>query len=219
MGGLAEFMRTVVGILGVTHDPILQAQYHYPLALMEELIQEFSPQVICGEVHPKSWSLYLEKGNGAGILGETQGEYSQLIFPLCQNRGIEFVPIDWFEEDLFQMGPFDGFDAATQTQLREDLAGWNCRQRLTWDRGPIPFNCPDYDVVTEEMYEWLHHVNPEVQTIQWNVRHCIMMARVKAALKANPGHRILCIHGADHNYWYHRTLKTQQDIDLIYPLR
>ncbi|MHB1954979.1 MAG: hypothetical protein ACYCOU_14680, partial [Sulfobacillus sp.] len=42
----------VVGILGVTHDPQIQAKYQYPLSLMEELIQEFAPDVICGEVHP-----------------------------------------------------------------------------------------------------------------------------------------------------------------------
>lgn len=212
-------MRTVVGILGVTHDPILQAQYHFPLALMDELIQEFSPQVICGEVHPKSWRLYQETGNGAGILGETQNEYSQLIYPLCQNRGIDFIPVDWFEEDLFQMGPFDGFDSDTQTRLRTTLQEWNRRQLLTCDRGRIPFNSLDYDAVTEAMYAWLHDVNPDVQTIQWTIRHAIMLARVTAVIKGNSGCRILCIHGADHNYWYLRTLKSRQDIDLIYPLR
>lgn len=95
----------VVGILGMTHDEEMQRKYHFPLSLLEELIEEFNPDVICGEVHPSSWDLYLNTGEPSGILGETQNEYPHLIFPICQEKGIEFVPVNWFEEDVFEEGP------------------------------------------------------------------------------------------------------------------
>ncbi|MBD7962771.1 hypothetical protein [Fictibacillus norfolkensis] len=63
----------VVGILGMTHDEEMQKKYNYPLSLVEELIIEFKPDVICG-VHPLSWELYLNNGVPQGILGETQKE-------------------------------------------------------------------------------------------------------------------------------------------------
>lgn len=210
---------TVVGILGVTHDPQMQAKYHYPLSLMEELIQDFAPDVICGEVHPQSWLLYVETGEPYGILGETQEEYPRLIFPFCERHGVKFVPVNWFEADVFDTGPFDRFDAATQHRLEQELAQWNQKQRATWNQGRIPFNSSTYDSVTQDLYTWLQAVNPEVQNIRWNARHDIMLARVDKAISQHPGERILCIHGADHNYWYQRALGERSDIELVYPLR
>lgn len=210
---------TVVGILGVTHDPEIQAKYHYPLSLMEELLQEFAPDVICGEVHPESWRLYAETGNPDGILGETQKEYPEVIYPFCERHGVEFVPVNWFEADVFDGGPFDRFDETARQRLEGELQVWNTRQMATSHRGRIPFNSAAYDAVTEGLYAWLEGVNPAVQNIQWNARHYIMMARVEKAIADHPGKRILCIHGADHNYWYNRVLRERSDIMLVYPLR
>jgi hypothetical protein len=64
------YILAVVGILGMTHDEEMQKKYNYPLSLVEE----FKPDVICGEVHPLSWELYLNNGDPQGILGETQKE-------------------------------------------------------------------------------------------------------------------------------------------------
>ena len=158
-------MGTVVGILGVTHDPEMQATYHYPLSLMEELIRQFGPDVICGEVHPRSWRLYVETGQPYGILGETQEEYPQLIFPYCESRGVKFVPVNWFEEDVFDEGPFDRFNADTQQRLQRELTHWNNKQLATWDRGRIPLNSSAYDRVTQDMYSWLHEVKVASSTL------------------------------------------------------
>jgi hypothetical protein len=210
---------TVVGILGMTHDEEMQKKYKYPLSLVKELILEFNPNVICGEVHPQSWELYINEGKPHGILGETQGEYPNLIFPLCQDKGIEFVPVNWFEEDVFDEEVFDRFENNTKKQLEEELTKWNQKQLSTWNKGNIPLNSFDYDDITNDMYNWLHSVNPDVQNIVWNARHYIMVARVKNAVKKYPSKKILCIHGADHNYWYYQALKNEKGIELVYPLR
>ncbi|WP_370551004.1 hypothetical protein [Halobacillus sp. GSS1] len=212
-------MLAVVGILGMTHDEAMQKKYNYPLSLVEELIGEFNPDVICGEVHPESWKLYLNEGEPFGILGETQNEYPNLIYPLCEERGIEFVPINWFEEDVFEEEPFDKFDYETRKRLENELRQWNDKQLSTWDNGKIPLNSPEYDTITKEMYTWLQTINPDVQNIVWNARHYIMLARVKNTIKEYQDKRILCIHGADHNYWYNQSLKKIDDIELVYPLR
>ncbi|BCB05204.1 hypothetical protein [Bacillus sp. KH172YL63] len=209
----------VVGILGMTHDEEMQRKYHFPLSLLEELIEEFNPDVICGEVHPSSWDLYLNTGEPSGILGETQNEYPHLIFPICQEKGIEFVPVNWFEEDVFEEGPFDQYDAETKSKLEKELESWNVKKLSAWNKGNIPFNSFEYDAITNEMYSWLYSMNPDVQNIVWNARHYIMAARVKNAAKKYPDKRILCIHGADHNYWYYQSLKAEKDIELVYPIR
>lgn len=212
-------MLTVVGILGVTHDPEMQEKYHYPLSLMQQLIQEFTPEVICGEVHPQSWRLYRETGRPYGMWEEVQEEYPRLIFPYYESHGVEFVQVNWFEEDVFDVGPFDRFDPETRQHFEQEWQAWNQQQMATWSHGRIPFNSVSYDDVTERMYKWLETINPAVQRIQWNARHDIMLARVQRAIAHNPGKRILCIHGADHNYWYNRVLRGRADIELVYPLR
>ncbi|WP_257348692.1 hypothetical protein [Pseudalkalibacillus decolorationis] len=210
---------TIVGILGMTHDEEMQRKYQYPLSLVKEFILEFDPDVICGEVHPDSWELFIEEGKPNGIIGETQDEYPNLIFPLCQERGIKFVPVNWFEPDVFDEEPFDKFPEGEQQRLVAELYQWNEKQLATWNDGSIPLNSKKYDQVTSEMYDWLFEINPDVQNIVWNIRHFIMTARVKNVVKENAGKRILCIHGADHNYWYYKALKDVKEIELKYPLR
>ncbi|WEG14497.1 hypothetical protein PU629_09125 [Pullulanibacillus sp. KACC 23026] len=152
-------------------------------------------------------------------MGETQPEYPKLIFPLCEENDINFVPINWFEEDIFEEEPFDKFDYNTKMQLEERLDMWKDKQLSKWNQSDIPLNSLEYDDITKEMYSWLHSINPEVQNIVWSTRHYIMVARVKNAIKRYPNKRILCIHGADHNYWYYQSLKNEESIKLIYPLR
>ncbi|MGM7685274.1 hypothetical protein ACSVDA_24530 [Cytobacillus sp. Hm23] len=53
---------TTVGVLGITHEEEWQEKYHLLLSLIEELLNEFNPDVICGEVHPDSWDLYIREG-------------------------------------------------------------------------------------------------------------------------------------------------------------
>ncbi|MDX8366117.1 hypothetical protein [Cytobacillus sp. IB215665] len=52
---------TAVGMLGMTLDGEWQEKYHLPLSLIEKLINEFNPDVICGEVHTDSWDPYIRE--------------------------------------------------------------------------------------------------------------------------------------------------------------
>ena len=212
-------MSTVVGILGVTHDRQLQKRMGYSRGLLDSLIREFQPNVLCGEVHPQSWKLYLNTGNAQGFLGETQDEYPDVVFPLCREADIKFVPVNWFEEDVFQEGIFDRFGEECQRRLQHIHDQWTERQLAVAKTGPIPLNSFPYDGVTRQLYEWLESVNPAVHHVVWTARHYVMVARVRRAIASHPGARILCVHGADHNYWYYQSLRGEPGIDLVYPLR
>ncbi|WP_253806022.1 hypothetical protein [Paenibacillus sp. Cedars] len=88
---------TTVGILGVTHDEGLRQKYNLTLDVIKELILEFEPDVICGEVLPSSWKQYQQDRSHRGYWGEPASEYWDLIFPLCEEKKYEFVPMDWVE--------------------------------------------------------------------------------------------------------------------------
>ncbi|CAG7633618.1 hypothetical protein ACFQI7_18420 [Paenibacillus allorhizosphaerae] len=88
---------TTLGILGVTHDNDLRVKYGLTLDFIKELILEFHPDVICGEVLPESWERYMADKTYKQYWGMPASEYWELIFPLCEEHGIPFVPVDWAE--------------------------------------------------------------------------------------------------------------------------
>jgi hypothetical protein len=75
-----------LGNLGTTHDPAYRVRYHYPLVL-RDLILEFNPSVICGEVHPTIWERCRRYGQYEDYWGSPASEYWDLVFPLDDERG------------------------------------------------------------------------------------------------------------------------------------
>ncbi|WP_232277433.1 hypothetical protein [Paenibacillus sp. 481] len=222
-----------VGILGVTHDPMLREKYNFSLDLMKELIVAFNPDVICGEVLPEYWEWYQQdqgsteqdrKSTKRGYRGEPASEYWDLIFPLCEEINIAFEPMDWMELDVWaDFDPFQRYDGAERLALQEELERWQQRQFATVDcsfsSSAIPFNSCEYDIVTKQMYEWLERVNPQAHMFRWICRHLIMIQRIKNAIKKHAGKRMLCIAGADHNYMFVEALRQEKGVHLVYPLR
>ncbi|TDF92994.1 hypothetical protein [Paenibacillus piri] len=210
---------TTVGILGTIHNNDLRDKYRCTLDLYREIIMEFNPDIICGEVHPQSWRRYLENKNERGYWGEPASEYWELIFPLCDEYSIEFVPIDWFELDVWNnFAPFDGFTNEEKIELEKMDDKWFSKQMNTHSCGQIPFNSKEFDDLTKLKYEWLFQINPVSQNFRWIVRNQIMIQRAINSIKANPDKRILCIIGADHNYFFFEEL-IKEAITLKYPLR
>lgn len=142
-----------------------------------------------------------------------------MIFPLCEEQRIPFVPIDWFELDVWNdFDPFNGYDAEARKALEQQDDAWFAKQMETSTYGNIPFNSNEFDQITRMKYEWLYEINPASQTVRWLVRNQIMMQRVKNAIKDHTGKRILCIVGADHNYIFHDEFQNEA-VDWIYPLK
>lgn len=221
---------TTVGILGVMHDERTRNRYGLTLTLIGELIHEFAPDVICGEVLPSSWDLItrgladegywrIAESEHLSYWAEPASEYWRLIFPLCREKDILFVPIDWLELDVWwDFDPFHGFTEPDRLLLEAERASWHEKQLETYRLGPIPFNSSAYDELARAKHKWLQQVNPDSYNFRWVIRHLIMIQRVKKAINQNPGKRILVVAGADHNYSFYDGLRTEP-IELIYPLR
>lgn len=208
-----------VGILGTIHNAELRNKYGCTLELYKEIILEFKPDIICGEVHPHSWQKYLTNKNDKGYWGEPASEYWELVFPLCEEFRIEFVPIDWFELDVWNhFAPFSGYSDEDKIKLEKMDNEWFSKQMNTYCYGRIPFNSAQFDDLARQKYEWLFRINPVSQNFRWVVRNHIMIQRVMNAVTTYPEKRILCIVGADHNYFFFEEL-SKQSIILKYPLR
>ncbi|MBA2936947.1 hypothetical protein HZF08_01360 [Paenibacillus sp. CGMCC 1.16610] len=211
---------STVGILGVVHDNKLRKRYHLTLEIIKELILEFNPDVICGEVLPDSWEKYKTDPTHRGYWGEPASEYWDLIFPLCEEFKVDFVPIDWVELDVWMdFDPFKNHSELQRSALIAASEQWFQRQLSTWNSSAIPFNSLEYDDITKQKYKWLEQINPESHIFRWECRHLIMIQRINNAINKHLGKRILCIVGADHNHAIYEGLVGNKDIQLVYPLK
>ncbi|WP_240421771.1 hypothetical protein [Paenibacillus periandrae] len=194
--------------------------YDCTIDLYATLITEFNPDVICGEVHPNTWNVYLSDKTKRGFWGEAEDIYYDWIFPYCEENSVVFLPVDWFELDVWNdFDPFLKFEGTQREAFQNKLADWFEQQKRVWNATPIPFNSKQYDDIARQKYKWLYDINTESQIFRWICRNQIMVQRIRNTIKRHPGQRILCIAGADHNYCYYDGLKDLEDITIQYPLK
>ncbi|NGZ74699.1 DUF5694 domain-containing protein [Saccharibacillus alkalitolerans] len=209
-----------IGILGVVHNNELRMQTGLTIELIRELITEFDPDVICGEVLPVSWDRYKREPAERGYWGEPPSEYYDLIFPLCEEKGIDFVPIDWIELDVWNdFDPLRKYEGEARARLEQEDEKWWQRQLEGAGQGNIPFNTAAFDEATRLKYKRMAELDPEAYALRWTHRHLIMVQRIRNAIKRNPDKRILCIVGADHNHLLNEELRRAEGSKVIYPLR
>src|SRR5207244_1466729 len=100
--------------------------------------------------------LYVKDPAYKGYWGEPASEYWELIFPLCAEHSIEFVPVDWAELDVWKdFDPFHIYSGHRRQELSAELERWNQKQLEVSNYGLIPFNSVEYDNIAREKYQWL----------------------------------------------------------------
>jgi hypothetical protein len=206
-----------IGILGTIHNDLeYRKKLGYPIEIMEEAIKDFMPDVICGEVRPEDYEEYCKDKNYNGYLGPF--EYRNLIIPLCEKHGIQFVPVDWFERDLINHS-FDGeFSEAEQKEYEEQIFKIYDDIFKIAQQSEIPFNSFEFNELVKEKQKFQGDKEPIYSIVNWITRNHIMIARIKNAIENNKEKRILCTVGAEHNYFYYEELK-KSGYEVIYPLK
>jgi hypothetical protein len=207
----------IVGILGTIHgDDSFRAQKEYTLEMMKEVIEEFNPDIICGEVRPEDWTKYCNDKNYSGYLGPE--EYRGLIIPYCENEGIEFVPVDWYEEDMVD---WDYMKSHSESEKEKFIKNLEIIYEKIWSIGKkslLPMNSFELDKIIIQKQDLLNSLNPVMHNVYWIARNQLMIERIKKVIENNSSKKILCTVGAEHNYFYYNELK-KLNCKLIYPLK
>ncbi len=207
----------VIGILGTIHgDDDFRQEKGYTLEMIKEAIAGFKPDIICGEVRPEDWSKYCDDNTYSGYLGPS--EYRRLIIPYCKSEGIEFKPVDWFEDDLVD---FDYLQSYSETEKEAIIKELDKKYEKIWKVGKksiLPLNSFELDALIMQKQEWLNTIDPIVYNVNWIARNQIMVERIRKVIEKNSDKRILCTVGAEHNYYYYKELK-KLNLNLVYPLK
>lgn len=208
---------SIVGILGTIHGDLeYRKRLGYPIEFMEKVIKDFKPDIICGEVRPEDWRKYCQDENYNGYLGPY--EYRNLIIPLCEKNSIEFIPVDWFEDDLIEY-PFDGiFSEKEEKEYESQILEKYDEIFKIAQQSEIPFNSFKFNEIVKKKQEFQHEKRPVESKVNWIARNYIMVSRIRKAIEDNKGKRILCTVGAEHNYFYYEELK-RLGYDVLYPLK
>ena len=206
---------TVVGILGTLHSEDMRKEFNYPLDKIREVIETFKPDIICGEVRPEDWQKYCSDKSYESYLGPS--EYKKLIIPLCEEKEIKFVPVDWFEDDLIKLDYFQGKSDEEIDKIEPQFNSIIDAYMTAAKSSSLPFNSLAFNNIVEKKQNFQETINPAVHNICWTCRNQIMIERVKNVIRENQGKRILCTVGAEHSYFYCKAL-TGCDIEVIYPI-
>ncbi|CEO27677.1 hypothetical protein [Paraclostridium sordellii] len=153
----------IVGILGTIHNEQMREKYNYSLKYIEDLIVEFNPDIICGEIRPEDFKKYIIDKNYDGYLGPN--EYRKSILPLCEKHNIKFEPIDWFEDELIGLNHFDCFCKSEKIKLENKLDEFYERIFENVNVGNIPFNNLKIDEIVEKKQLWLEEINKDIQNL------------------------------------------------------
>ena len=196
---------SLLGILGTVHgDYEKRIQFGYSAELLQKVILDFKPDIICGEVRPEDWQKHQIDKNYAGYLGPF--EYRNIILPLCEKNDIVFEPVDWFEDDLIN---YD-FDMHISKEELEGL--YNCINELNnklfeiGKSSSLPYNSFEMNEHIKAKYIKMRDIIPIEDLVTWEARNHIMLARIRRVADVSTDKRILCTVGFEHTYFYYEQL-------------
>lgn len=199
---------TTIGLFSSIHGDEMQQKFGWDDAKSIALFDTFRPDAVCGEVRRSDYE------SGADYQGP--GEYRRFVFNYCKERGLPFLPCDFFRDEDIELAqrPLDvpNEEAAKEfEQIVQDFFAIGARS-------VPPFNSAEFNALAKKKQGFQHKYAPEVHEIIWDQRNHEIVRNIKAAVEANEGKNILVIFGAEHTYWLAEELGKLEGVSIRFPL-
>ena len=200
-------MMTTVGLFSSIHGDEMQKKFGWDDEKSVARFDGFHPDVVCGEVRRSDYE------SNADYQGPS--EYRRYIFNYCKERGIPFVPCDFFREEDIELAqrPIEAPDEAEKEfeQIVQDFFS-------VGGSATPPFNSAEFNEAARKKQAFQYQYAPEVSEIVWNERNREIVKNITAAVKENEGKNILVIFGAEHTYWFVDELSRLEGVTIRFPL-
>lgn len=198
---------TTIAFFGSTHQDEMQKQFGWDDSKTIALFDRFRPDVVCGEVRRSDYE------SNADYQGPS--EYRRFIFNYCKERGIPFIPCDFFRDEDIELAqrPLDAPEEAEKEfeQIVQEFFAAAAKSTP-------PFNSVKFNEVVRKKQAFQYKYAPEVNEIIWNERNREIVKNVTAVVRENEGKNILVIFGAEHTYWLVEELGKLDSVNICFPM-
>ena len=199
---------TTIALFSSIHGDEMQKKFGWDDDQSVALFDQFHPDLVCGEVRKSDYEQNAEY--------QGPSEYRRYIFNYCKERGIPFIPCDFFRNEDIELAqkPLDVDDEEAVKEyegIAKDFFAVGAGSK-------IPFNSPEFNALARKKQAFQYEYAPEVQEIIWNQRNREIVKNITAVVKENPGKNILVVFGAEHTYWLEEELGRLEDVTIHFPL-
>ena len=199
-----------IGLLAMVHNPGLLLECGWDDNKIISLIDQFNPDIICGEVRPEDYE------SNSSYQGPN--EYKRFIFDYCKRKNIQFAPCDWFSEETIAANQIDEMANANEGLLSSynDIVE---KYVEVGKNSEIPFNCNEFNNLVRNKQEIQKKANAKIHKLVWTDRNNSIMKNIMNVISVNQNKKILIIFGAEHIYWIKDSLENSLGCNLIFPLK
>lgn len=199
---------TTIALFSSIHGDEMQKKFGWDDGKSIARFDQFHPDLVCGEVRRSDYERSAEY--------QGPSEYRRYIFNYCRERGIPFVPCDFFRDEDIELAqrPLDVDDEQAVKEYEGIVKDF-------FDIGAgseIPFNSPEFNEVVRKKQAFQYKYAPEVQKVIWNQRNREIVKNIVVVADENPGKNILVVFGAEHTCWLLDELSRLEDVTIRFPL-
>ncbi len=174
---------TTIGLFSSIHGDEMQRKFGWDDTKSITLFDAFQPDVVCGEVRRSDYE------SGADYQGPS--EYRRYIFPYCEERGILFLPCDFFRDEDIELAqrPLDVPNEKAIKEYEQIVQDFFA----TGAKSVPPFNSAEFNALAKKKQAFQQQYAPEISEIIWNQRNREIVKNITAVVKENEGKNILVI--------------------------
>lgn len=197
--------RSRVAILGTLAD-FHRESIQYDLKSLRSVVKELQPDLLCAEINPADWK--------AGDLNRLSIEYREALVPLSRRTDIIIIPVGGFKEkELFK--PRGGRWLELRILMIRLLnTQFRFMQRLA--NGPRAINSGFFGWMCNCMCALIAWIcGPQAQK-EWDEANRIILGNILAAIRRDPGRRVLITVNCRLRHRLQRRLGREADIELVY---
>jgi hypothetical protein len=206
---------TEVFVLSTMH------QYHgednsYTFNKLSEIVEGYRPDVIAVELTFADLDSRKEQ--------KTKHEYQKSIFPTADKLKAKMVPMEPADPTFSKLVGLIRASEAELNETRPDAAAAFLKYvdllygyLFKYWKSASEVNSKQTDAMFEVKHNYQNDLFGEKQRRGWEGWNTHFLEKIKEAVRANPGKRIIVIVGAEHSYWLRQKLRVQEGIRLVEP--
>lgn len=192
----------VIGMLADLHE--LPA--HYDVKALGKLVKDLHPDLLCAEIHLEDWR--------AGDLSSAPVVYRAALVPQARKADIVIIPIGVSNGES---GPaakarrLSGWRSSL-TQFLNRLQRW--LERLAG--GPAGMNSDVFDAICDGMCAFHFRLSGLEARRAWEETNRGMVTNILAAIRRDPGRRVLVTVDCRRRRWLERQLRLVPGVELVH---